>query len=182
MKRINKVIIFALMLLVSVSAVFADDNVTSATTTIGLDLSDLGYFRIWFSDANGNSHPGSLELNSEKTYSDTFFLNYELISPKEITINLSASGALESTTSDASVDYFVYSMLPDHSASYSLGENKTSIVNKKYSYTEGFNVFSGNMAADAVAVPCTLQLTDGKVDGKPYELYTATLTAKITVK
>ncbi len=179
MKRMNKLIIFALILLISVSAVFADELAT-ASSTIGLDLSDLGYFRIWFSDGDGNSHPGTLELDAPSYYG-WFFLNYDLISPKEVTINLSADGALKSASSN--INYYIHGIAEGAASEedqYYFGVKKDSPdIN---SYESGVDIYSGKSTDKTGIVHCSVLLTDGGVDGKPYELYTASLIAKITVK
>ena len=182
MKRINKLIIFALMLLVSVSAVFADD-IATATTTIGLDLSEYGYFKVWFTDEDNGAHPDIKDLEKSTSlfgnygYYTNFFLRYEAITTDEIKVNLSSSGPLKTSEGTDTIDYYVSGFDGELYPAFGIKE-ETKIAEYETGVDIAVTKDSDNKASGKLMYSVMLAK---EATGAEYSVYTSDIIAKVIV-
>ncbi len=182
MNRLNRFFIVFLMLLVCVFSVSASD-LANASTAIGLDLSNLGYFKIWFTDEYGGAHPDIKDLEKgsgvgDYSYYTSFRLYYEAITKDNIKVNLSADGALKTADSSDSIDYYVSNFregvltpvfgIKDSTriAEYSDGTD-IAVTKDSDNKASGELMYSVQLAKDA--------------SGAKYDVYTADIIAKVIV-
>ena len=183
MTKINKIIV-VLMLLLCVSTVYADD-LANASTSVGLDLSDLGYFKIWFTDENGEAHPDIKDLEKKSgsdvgdySYYANFFLHYETITKDSVKVNLSADGALKTSDASDSVDYYV-SEFDSGVLVPVFGIKDTAIIKE---YEEGTDITVSKDADNKASGTKLYSVQLAKdASGAKYEVYTADIIAKVVV-
>ncbi len=182
MKRMNKLIIFALMLLVSVSAVFADD-IATASTIVGLDLSDYGYFKVWFTDENGDVHPDIKDLEKSTSsfgnygYYTNFMLHYDAITTDEIKVNLSSSGPLKASEGTDTIDYYVSGFDGELHPAFGIKE-ETKIAEYETGVDIAVTKDSDNKASGLLVYSVMLAKD---ASGAEYSVYTSDIIAKVIV-